>query len=48
MRTCIGPHVVQEDIVIEKLKDFPDNIAAFAAHGHLMKADYETVLVPVS
>ena len=33
--------------MIEVLKDFPDNVAAFACHGHLTKADYETVLIPV-
>jgi hypothetical protein len=36
----------QEDVVIEVLKHFPDNVAAFARHGHLTKADYETVLIP--
>ena len=36
----------QEDIVIEVLKDFPDNVAAVACHGHVTKADYETVLIP--
>jgi hypothetical protein len=40
------PHASQEDIVIEVLKGFPDNVAAFACHGHLTKADYETVLIP--
>jgi hypothetical protein len=28
--------------VIEALKDFPDDVAAFACHGHLTKTDYET------
>ena len=37
---------VEEDIVIEALKDFPDNIMAWAFHGHVTKADYETVLIP--
>jgi SpoIIAA-like len=37
---------VEEDIVIEALKDFPDNVIAIACHGHLTKADYETVLIP--
>ena len=32
--------------MIEVLKDFPDNVAAFACRGHLTKADYETVLIP--
>jgi hypothetical protein len=32
--------------VIEVLKEFPDNVAAFVCHGHLTKADYETVLIP--
>ncbi len=26
--TTARPHVVQENIVIEKLNDFPDNVAA--------------------
>ena len=33
--------------MIEVLKDFPDNVAAFACRGRLTKADYETVLIPV-
>jgi hypothetical protein len=37
---------VQEDIVIEALKDFPDNVAAFVCREHVTKADYETVLIP--
>jgi len=37
-------YVVQEDIVIEVLKDFPDNVTAYACHERLTKADYETVL----
>jgi len=32
--------------MIEALKDFPDNVAAFAYHGHVTKADYETVVIP--
>jgi hypothetical protein len=40
------PHASEEDVVIEMLKDFPDNIAAFVCHGNLTKADYETVLIP--
>ena len=32
--------------MVEVLKGFPDNVAAFACHGHLMKVDYETVLIP--
>lgn len=32
--------------MIELLKDFPDNIAAFAFHGHVTKSDYDTVLIP--
>ena len=44
--TTADAHANQEDIVIEVLKDFPDNVAAFACHGHLTKADYETVLIP--
>ena len=32
--------------MIEALKDFPDNVIAIACHGHVTRADYETVLVP--
>jgi hypothetical protein len=32
--------------MIETLTGFPDNVAAFACHGHVTKADYETVLMP--
>ena len=32
--------------MIEQLKDFPENVLAFACHGHVTKADYEEVLVP--
>lgn len=32
--------------MIETLNDFPANVAAFVCHGHLTKADYETVLIP--
>ena len=32
--------------MIEALKDFPDNISAFACHEHLTRADYETVIIP--
>lgn len=32
--------------MIELLKDFPDNVAAFALHGHVTKSDYDTVLIP--
>lgn len=32
--------------MIEVLKDFPDNVAAYACHERLTKADYETVLIP--
>ena len=32
--------------MIEQLKTFPDNVLAFVCHGHVTKADYETVLVP--
>ena len=45
--TTADPHASEEDVVIEVLKDFPDNVAAFACRGHLTKADYETVLIPV-
>jgi hypothetical protein len=30
--------------VIEKLQDFPDNVAAYVCHGHLTKADYAGVI----
>ncbi len=36
---------VEENAVIEVLKDFPDNVAAFACHGHVTKADYEAVVI---
>lgn len=32
--------------MIEQRADFPDNVAAFACHGHVTKADYESVLIP--
>ena len=32
--------------MIERLQGFPDDVAAFACHGHVTKADYETVLIP--
>lgn len=32
--------------MIEKLNDFPDDVAAYACHGHLTKADFDTVLIP--
>lgn len=32
--------------MIEALKDFPDNVAAFACHGQVTQHDYVTVLVP--
>lgn len=32
--------------MIELLKGFPDNVAAFAYHGHVTKADYDQVLIP--
>jgi SpoIIAA-like len=33
-------------LVIELLKELPDNVVAFAFHGHVTKADYDEVLVP--
>jgi hypothetical protein len=44
--TTADPHASQEDIVIEKLEDFPHNVAAYACHGRLTKADNESVLIP--
>ena len=32
--------------MIELLKGFPDNVAAFALHGHVTKDDYDRVLIP--
>ncbi len=32
--------------MIEALKDFPENVAAFVCHGHVTRSDYDTVLVP--
>jgi hypothetical protein len=32
--------------MIEVLEDFPDNVAAFACHGHITAHDYATVLIP--
>jgi hypothetical protein len=32
--------------MIELLKGFPDNVAAFAFHGHVTKPDYDQVLIP--
>lgn len=32
--------------MIEHLKDYPDNVLAFACHGHVTKSDYQMVLVP--
>ncbi|VBA36962.1 hypothetical protein LAUMK13_01402 [Mycobacterium innocens] len=32
--------------MIERLQGFPDDVAAFAFHGHVTKTDYDTVLVP--
>ena len=32
--------------MIEVLAGFPDNVAAFACHGHVTKADYEGMLIP--
>jgi hypothetical protein len=31
--TTADPHASQEDIVIEKLEDFPHNVAAYACPG---------------
>ncbi len=32
--------------MIEALEGFPDNVAAFAFHGKVTKADYDSVLIP--
>ena len=32
--------------MIELLKGFPDNVAAFALHEHVTKADYDQLLLP--
>ena len=32
--------------MIELLKGFPDNVAAFALHEHVTKADYDQLLIP--
>jgi hypothetical protein len=32
--------------MIERLKNFPDNVLAFVCNGQVTKEDYETVLVP--
>ncbi len=32
--------------MIEELQDFPDNVVAIAASGHVTKSDYERVLIP--
>ncbi len=32
--------------MIEVLKNFPENVVAFACHGHVTRNDYSTVLVP--
>jgi SpoIIAA-like len=34
--------------MIEQLADFPDTILAFICHGHVTKADYETVIIPAA
>jgi SpoIIAA-like len=37
---------VKEGTVIEILTGFPDNVSAFALHGHVTKTDYDTLLIP--
>jgi len=44
IRARARPHVVPEDIVIEQLQDFPDNVAAYACRGRLTKADHAAVM----
>ncbi|BBX82130.1 hypothetical protein MAUB_00030 [Mycolicibacterium aubagnense] len=36
----------EEELMIELLTGFPDNVAAFAYHGQVTRADYEKVLIP--
>ncbi|WP_244603818.1 STAS/SEC14 domain-containing protein [Mycobacterium attenuatum] len=33
-------------MVIERLEGFPDNVAAFAFHGHATKSDDDAILAP--
>lgn len=40
------PISVQEGMVIELLRGFPDHVSAFELHGQVTKADYDTVLIP--
>ena len=35
--TTADPKPSEEDVVIEVLKHFPDNVAAFACRGHLRR-----------
>jgi hypothetical protein len=35
-----------ENIMIDRLKDFPENVLAFICRGKVSKADYDTVIVP--
>ena len=32
--------------MIEALSDFPDNVVAFACHGHVTRDEYKEVLIP--
>lgn len=32
--------------MIERLKEFPDNVLGFACHGQVTKQDYEAILIP--
>jgi hypothetical protein len=34
------PHF-EEELMLELLKGFPDNVTAFALHGHVTKDDYD-------
>src|ERR1700692_3206878 len=36
----------KDELMIELLKGFPDNVAAFALHEHVTKADYDQLLIP--
>jgi hypothetical protein len=37
---------LEDPIVIKVLDNFPDNVVAFAATGHVSKDDYDSILIP--